>query len=230
MKFFKVINILMFTSMLSGFTLLSDANWDISHTDPTLWVKMCNDTATKNFTNDLNNSADELVGINTVTGARALTSVINDINNVNSAYIRLATYPADPNNPGTPATGDSTFTIAKAATRTIEVCISSAGGVFNGGVAQPTFEGGRFTACTIKISEGNAESLKNFLGTLTHEIGHCLNLDHPMETTHSVMSYFRRNDDYRLMIDDKMALVHLYPNPSVDVKEKNSFGLSCSKN
>jgi hypothetical protein len=44
------------------------------------------------------------------------------------------------------------------------------------------------------------------------------------------MSYFRRSDDYRLMIDDKMALVFLYPIPTADVKEKNSFGLSCSKN
>lgn len=215
--------------MMSGFALLGSATWSISEADPTLWVKLCDDTKTKTFTNDLDTPSDTL-GSASATGVQALASVITDYNNINSAYIRLAAYPTDPANPGAPATGDSTFTTTKAATRTITICINSAGGVATGGHASPKYSGKQITSCEIVIDPGNAKTLKPFVETLTHEIGHCAGLDHPMETKNAIMSYFHSSSYFRLMTDDKMGLVYLYPNASANTKEVNTYGLSCAKN
>jgi hypothetical protein len=157
-----------------------------------------------------------------------MNSIYHDYININSAYVRLAAYPSDPANPGSPISGDSTFTTTKAAERTIELCFSSPGG-FKGGYAKPKSSNGKITSCSIVIKDTYKNDLKSFIGTATHEIGHCLGLDHPMETRMSIMSYFRDFDHFRLMNDDKMGMVYLYPNAGVDSKEVNTYGLSCKQ-
>jgi hypothetical protein len=228
-KIQKVIIFIFFFLMMSGFSLISSDTWEISQADPTLWIKICDATLTKTFTNDLNSSSDTL-GTSDATGLQVLTSVIKDYNDVNSAYLRFAQYPVDPNNPGAPSTGDSTFTTTKAATRTITVCISDTGGVATGGYAKQASSGKKITGCDIKISPKNAKTLKPFVDTLTHELGHCAGLDHPMETKNAIMSYFHPSKNFRLMTDDKMGLVYLFPVSGTNTKEKSTFGLSCAKN
>lgn len=212
---------------MSGFSLLGSQVWDVSETDRTVWVKFCDTMKTKTYTNNLN--TDDPIGTaSTYTGALVIASIVNDFNNVNSSFLRLAAYPDDPANPGAAATGDSTFTIAKASTRTINVCYGSLGGS-RGGEAKQTISGSKITGCTVSLSSSLSSDLKQLIGTTTHEIGHCVGLDHPMETTNAIMSYFRSTKRNRLMSDDKMGIVFQYPKAAVNAKEANTFGLSCAK-
>lgn len=228
-KFFKIINLLFFVAITSGFALLGSAKWGISTSEPTLWIKSCASLKAHTWTtNNLEKNDAQLSSITSPTYDQVLQSVIDDYNNINKSHIRLAKYPDDPNNPGAPAAGDSVFTIAKGNVRTIDVCFSDSGPTTSGH-AQQKIEGKTVTGCEIEISDKNKDDLQKFTGTLTHELGHCLGLDHPQETTNAIMSYFSPEKEIRLMIDDKMGLIYLYPIAGVDVKEENTLGLSCSK-
>ena len=214
---------------ITGFALLGSASWDVTPTDRTIWIKACNSLLTNNWaSNNLNGSSDELSSIRSINGSVALKSIINDYNNVNSSLLRFAVYPEDPNNPTATILGDSTFSIEKASLRTVNVCFTKTG-IFIGGHAQQEIKSGKVTGCEIVISSKHKTNLKEFLLTLTHELGHCAGLDHPMETTNAIMSYFNSEDNFRLQTDDKMGLVFQYPKTGVNVKEQNNFGLQCSK-
>ena len=220
-----------FISLFSmyGFKLLTPGKWKISEADPTIWIRLCSEM--KNGTISKNDvpAGDVLSGA-TVTGASALVSIMNDFNNVNSAYIRFAAYPDDPANPGTAQPGDSTFTQARAERRTIDVCYNDPTNPFQGGGAQLDESGDDIIGCNIKITDSAKKSLKEYVRTLTHELGHCAGLDHPQETKHAIMSYFADSKKLRLMTDDKMGLVFIYPKAGVDMKERVNFGLGCSRN
>lgn len=212
---------------MSGFKLLTKSKWEITEADPTIWIKYCSDMT--NITigkNDLS-SKDPLSG-QTVTTETALLSIAQNFNDVNSSYLRFASYPADPANPGTPEVGDSTFTAEKAKNRTIDVCFTDPSSPFQGGSASLDEAGDSIIGCTILIKKNHKKSAKDFIRTLTHELGHCSGLDHPQETRNAIMSYFSDSDEARLMIDDKMGLVYLFPKAGVDVKEQANFGLSCA--
>lgn len=227
--YFKIINLIIFATISSGFVLLGSARWDVSTNEPTLWIKSCGSLKTHQWTsNNLEKNDTQLSSIPSPTYDQVLQSVINDYNNINKAYIRLAKYPDDPNNPGAPSVGDSVFTIAKGNVRTIDVCFSDSGPTTSGH-AQQKIEGKSVTGCEIVISDKNKDDLQKFTSTFTHELGHCLGLDHPQDTTNAIMSYFSAEEEIRLMIDDKMGLIYLYPISGIDVKEENTLGLSCSK-
>ena len=44
------------------------------------------------------------------------------------------------------------------------------------------------------------------------------------------MSYFTDSDEIRLLEDDKMGLIYLYPVDKNAAKETHTLGLSCSRN
>jgi hypothetical protein len=226
---YRLILIILFLGMSMGFRLLSRHTWAISETSPTLWVRMCPDLQNQFFDNNDLPSSDPLAGTN-LSVADGLASIRADFNNVNSSYLRLAPYPADPQNPGAPDAGDNAFTLDLARVRTIDICISSPTNPFQGGEARPRFEGDRIVGCNIQMNRKILKEAKAFMSTLTHEIGHCIGLDHPQETKYSIMSYFRTKTNYRLMIDDKMGIVFQYPKAGVKVKETPTLGLSCAKN
>lgn len=216
---YRIILIFLFVLMASGFKLLTTSRWKISSASPTLWIRMCSKMQSWSLTG---------AGGATISGTLGLASVINDFNNVNSSYLRFAAYPADPANPGSPAPGDTTFTVDIASQRTIEVCSYDPSNPFEGGGATLDEEDGDIIGCDIQISDDVKKDYDKFIRTLTHELGHCAGLDHPQETKHAIMSYFAKRDKQRLLIDDKMGLVYLYPKDGVDVQEKATFGLQCS--
>lgn len=212
-------------SLSLGFRVFP-GKWQVSKTDPTVWIKLCNSSVTVEE-NDIN-EADPLYGLTGVTFSQVLQSVINDYNNVSTSYLRLALYPTDPNNPGTPATGDSTFTTEKAKTRTIEICFGDTNptaGV-SGGYAQPQYQGGVLTGCNISAKADYAKKTKFLTHLLTHELGHCFGLMHPQEGTHAVMSYFTSSPFLRLQNDDIAGLTYFYPEDEAYARENYTYGLS----
>lgn len=217
----------LFAFLSSGFQVLMEATWEINEEDPTVWIKFCDEIKDQSFRmSEL--PTDDPLRSTSVTFDNVSQSVIDDFNVVGASFLRLALYPDDPDNPGTPAAGDSTFTKAKAAIRTMNICIESSNNPFEGGHASPEFEDGEYVGCTIVMAKSVKDDITSFISTLTHEIGHCAGLDHPQETVHAIMSYFHDPEEIRLMIDDKMGLVHLYPKDGYDLDEDPTFGLSCS--
>ncbi len=214
-------------SLSFGFRLNSRAKWDISKSDPTLWVKLCS----SNFTIAENDVywGDPLQGLTNLTADQILQTIIDDYNSVPTSYLRLAKYPSDPNNPGAPLAGDSAFTITKASTRTIEICFGATDSrVTSGGYAKPEIEGNKIVGCEIraKTSFLNKASIATHL--IAHEMGHCIGLNHPQDGTSSMMSYFTTEDRIKMRIqdDDRAGFTYLYPEESSYADEAATFGLS----
>lgn len=200
--------------------------WQISASDPTIWIQLCPENSATIEENDITGD-DELAGINDLSFGQVLQSVLDDYNSVPTSYLRLALYPADPNNPGSPLAGDSPFTVDKAATRTIEICFGStdvAAGL-SGGYAMPKYQGQQTIACQIKAKPEHAKKAFFLTHLLTHELGHCLGLMHPQEGTHAVMSYFGEKK-LRVQHDDAAGLTYEYPVDDNYAKENPTFGLS----
>jgi hypothetical protein len=124
MKTNKIIFGLLCLTLSMGFTLNTTKKWDISNSSRTLWVKLCSDIKTKTVTYNSASSSDTIAG-GSKTFTQVLAAIITDYNSVNSSYLRLAAYPDDPTNPGTAASGDTTFTTSVASTRTITIFTSS---------------------------------------------------------------------------------------------------------
>ncbi|MFN7454722.1 MAG: matrixin family metalloprotease, partial [Pseudobdellovibrionaceae bacterium] len=97
------------------------------------------------------------------------------------------------------------------------------------GEARQTFRNRYIIGCEVTLTDVAYESAKGYVALLSHELGHCMGLDHPQSTVWSVMSYFYNTDEvYRLAIDDKMGIVHLYGATAGNRDEKPTGGLSCS--
>lgn len=181
--------------------------------------------------NDITDT-DVLRGISGLTFDQVLQSVIDDYNNIPTSYLRLARYPADPNNPGTPAAGDSIFTIEKASKRTIEICFgeTNAAAGISGGYAKAKYEGQYIVGCGIQAKAEHTKNARFLTHLVVHELGHCFGLEHPQESTNSVMSYFNNGEVFiRLQNDDYAGLTNRYPNEESYAKEEPTYGLSgCS--
>lgn len=210
-----------------GFRLLTKAKWPISKDDPTIWVKVCQTDFTVGE-NDIT-EGDPLAGVAGITLDQIIQSVIDDYNNVPTSYLRLAKYPTDPENPGPPLTGDSTFTIEKAKERTIEICFGATDArVTSGGYSKPQVVGGKLVGCEIRAKESFLSKAAQLTHLIAHESGHCMALAHPQEGTRSLMSYFTTEmaKKMRLQDDDKAGLTYLYPEDSSYAQENATFGLS----
>lgn len=170
---------------------------------------------TRAIENDLP-STDPASGTATVSIDNLMTSIFNDYNNIGAAFLILA------------GQSDSDFS-ANSTNRIITLEEADPNGAASGGEAQQTRSGGQVTSCSIKLKGQIFEKAKAFVTAVTHEIGHCLGLDHPQEITRSVMSYFQSGNDVRLQADDMMGISYLYPVDSAKAKENATLGLSCAR-
>jgi hypothetical protein len=161
-------------------------------------------------------SSDVLHGAgSTLTEAQLLNSIINDFNGVQRSNLILA------------LDSDSDFA-AQSTNKRIYIREGGAAGL-SSGQAVLTTQNTKITSCQIDITPTGYESAKNYLSLVTHELGHCMGLDHPQETVWSVMSYFNRDEIFRLSIDDKMGLVYLYAKDPSYRSERATLGLSCAR-
>lgn len=221
--FYKVFLLISMMFMSLGFRIRLNQNWDLKETDPVIWVKLCPTEDLTMFFGEEDFKGDTLCCGDKNLG-EILQSVMIDYNSIPTSYLKLESFPADPDNP--PAT--STFTVDKAAIRTIDICFGSLGGTQGGG-ADPDLGSSFINGCEITIERDSNNKPKELIGVLTHEIGHCFRLGHPQETTRSVMSYYRGENVFRLQRDDKMGITYSFPKASDDgsYSEVPNFGLRC---
>ncbi|MBX9767799.1 MAG: matrixin family metalloprotease, partial [Bdellovibrionales bacterium] len=171
------------------------------------------DQASVNLTNDLP-SGDPLANTNPITVSTAVDSVMTDFNSISAAYVQLV------------GTGDSDYA-AESTNRVITIRKAGTEGL-SGGEASLEYKDSVVTGCTIIIKPDVYEKASQLITAITHEVGHCLGLDHPQETVNAVMSYFS-NGAIRLQIDDKMGISFLYPTDPTKAKENPTMGLSCAR-
>lgn len=220
---FKVQQIAVYLLLLAltcGFRVFYNQNWwNISQSDPTVWLKFC--AKDVDFSgNSL--SGDPLLPMASPTFDQVVSSVMEDFNQIPTSFVRLELYPDDAANPA----AGSSFTTDKASSRTIDICFENRG---NGIARSSTLVNGKVSSCTIRLGFVLKTDLKGFVTTLTHELGHCLGLDHSQETVHAIMSYFSEVKGFtRLQMDDTLGMTFLYPTDPSYGHETPTYGVSCS--
>ncbi len=228
-----------FRVMLNSDSTVS--RWYVTRNKPTVWLKFCNEE----ISFDGNNlpGSDPFYGGGT-NFQDVLQSIIDDVNNVSTSYLRLAFYPDDPDNPPIPEPGDTAFTREEGKIKTVDICFgglpyyasAQALTITNENVCESIGDQAfyrdycdsiRIYNCEIKINKDYAkESMKGFVSTLTHELGHCLGFMHNHDTHKSIMSYVADNSVVRLQMDDKMGLTYLYPIDDDYNDEEPTYGLT----
>jgi hypothetical protein len=214
----KIFWLLIAPCFLCGFRTFGNQNpWSISAqsvTDSKLFVIY--PYANRVLNNDLP-AGDPLSGPATVTVQQLMDSIFADYNSIQGAYVTLVD------------ASDADYS-TNAFERTIKIEQSGpSGALAAGGEAQPHMRSSQIIGCSIYMKDNTYESAKGFLRLVTHEMGHCLGLLHPMDTTHAIMSYYSSGDVYRLQIDDKMAIIYLYPVDPARAREDSTLGLACSR-
>lgn len=210
---FKKIGILLlFLPYLLGYKTFPSGNaWIITKSDSKIFLQFCRTLTIEQ--NDISETSDPLYN-QTLTHQTVVTSIENDYNNIASSYIQLSD-----------TLSDGSFNSSTHSQRIISICGGSTGAM--AGYAQQTMNSsGQVTGCAITLGSMSGKA-KSMIRTLTHEIGHCLGLDHPQETSDAIMSYFSDQNTIRLQGDDKAGLVYLYPQNS-SYSRKNTLGTSCS--
>jgi hypothetical protein len=199
-----------------GFRSIPNANnWPISRASTTgskIFVTVPN--GARAIENNLP-SEDPLAGSATVTIDSLMASIFNDYNAIAAAYVTLA------------GQSDSDYA-TNSIDRVIEIREGTPSGLFSGGEAKQLTNGREVRGCIIYLKPEMFQKARDFVRTVTHEIGHCLGLDHPQEITRSIMSYFQESE-YRLQDDDKMGITYLYPQDAAAARESANLGLSCER-
>jgi len=204
-----IFSIFLLTFIVGFRTYPEIARWRVNTGTPKLWVRFCDRTT---ITNDDLPAGDPVKG--QALNFDVLTqSVLTDYNNIVTSYLRL--YDADT---------DSTFASSDSTNRIITVCYGDVQVGHNGSSSREA-RNGLMEKCHITLSKELKTSAKSFVMTFTHELGHCLGLDHPQDTNYSIMSYFRTIN--RLQPDDKMGITYLYATHPSYAEEAATFGLSC---
>jgi len=144
-----------------------------------------------------------------------MDSIFTDYNNIAAAYVTLVD------------SSDTDYNATNAERRTIYVYNRGTNGV-QGGQADYITDKDGIVRCEISLNDDMYDDAKTYIGVTTHELGHCLGLDHPQEITKSIMSYFADSSIYRLQADDKMGITFLYPSDPSKGREDATFGLACS--
>lgn len=213
----KVLILLPFAALSLGFRVFPGVTgWKINTSSTAARKVFITLTASgRTMNNDLPSSDSLASGGSTLTEAQLIGSIINDFNAIQKSKLILA------------LDSDTDFA-ANSTDKRIYIEAGDAAGA-SSGEAQLSFSGSAIVGCRIRLTDAAFGSAKTYIALVTHELGHCMGLDHPQDTVWSVMSYFYNDEVYRLSIDDKMGMVYLYPKSNSDRSERATFGVSCSR-
>ncbi|MFK7823716.1 MAG: matrixin family metalloprotease [Oligoflexales bacterium] len=225
---YKIYLFLFFIFFNMGFQVYEREPHFINESFPTLWIKVCENENTAEFSDNAFNS---LPGGDTLKNSSAsvretMQNIIdNDFNSISSSYLNIELYPIDPNNPHV---GSSYTSVVEGQNRILDLCFLSAN---SGGGADLWWDGGKIESCNFYLGQKYKDDVRNFITLFSHELGHCLGIDHPHDTINSVLSYYRKIEGYRLMVDDRMALTYLYPlrDAEKDHEIQDTYGFSCQR-
>lgn len=211
-KLFFIISCLFF---VTGFRTFFNKNQWNTFATPAAKTKLFVDynKASQTVTNDL--TEGDILNGSSLTVEVIMDSIFDDYNNISASYIQLVD------------TDDSDYASEKEG-RIITLRFGGASGA-NAGEAQLKTSGSTINGCDITLEESLLDSAKDLIGVVTHELGHCVGLDHPQENVRAIMSYFSDPDDIRLKMDDKMGIIYLFPVDKAKASEKSTWGLSCSR-
>lgn len=217
--------ILVFWGILStGFKLQDDLKWDINENDPTVWLEVDSEVLEFNFSKtEFDDDHSVLAGVEEGQQVRAIIrDIINDYNSIQTSYLRLGL-------PDEPATEDSDVSTYSSPGRKITISFGSSSALGGNGFATFSGSGGTMEECSITLIKSALSEAQSFKATLTHELGHCMSLDHNHADRDSIMSYNRAGGLHRLGVDEKIALTFLYPTDDEYAEELATFGLSCNR-
>lgn len=208
-------------SMMLGFRVYNrDHRWGIfngSDTERKLFIQVEQELLDRDIPNDI--ETDLYIGSSseTVQMDLLINSVLQNFNDIAASYLILGKI------------SDSDYDASLHEERIIKISLGSAGGT-SSGEAERKLENDRVVGCTIRIQEDDhTDSTKSMVRVLTHEMGHCIGLQHPQDTTHAIMSYYTKGDSIRLLLDDLMGVIYLFPIDPGAAEEEPSYGLSCSQ-
>lgn len=228
----RIIAFSLLACFLAGFKTFS-SRWDITKEDPTLWLKFDEEFLLKEFDEDSveDYDDDEISALAPEERRRfVIQRIMDNYNDIKTSFIRLSFYPVSDLVQASTASEDSPFTETAAEFRTITFQLGVGGAIASAGWAAPDShptESGKLGGCLIAIGDNINSKLKSFIATLTHEVGHCLGLDHNHSDWDAVMGY--NSSTEKLGVDDKMGITFLYPAEASYAEESPTLGLTCER-
>ena len=215
--------------MMLSFRTFHDIRWDVTPESPVVWIELLDETLYSadgypgkedQFTGSLSSLKGMPVELQR---SEIWRQVLKDLNSVETAFIKLRLKPGQINSIDQENQYGYDEEYAKRHTIKIKILANdkSNGGNSNGDLSSQTM-----TACTINFGQAVPDVPKRYKLVATHEIMHCLGVDHDKEDGDSLMSYDQVQTD--LAAADRAALTHLYPLHPAYGKEEDTLGLACS--
>lgn len=207
-----------------GFKIQQKYKWNISPDDPTVWLDVDPDVMAFSFSSiKFDDGSEILEDVADEDQARTiLNAIINDYNSISTSYLRLAL-------PDSPAAEDSDIASFDSNDRKIKIVFGTPAAFGAIGYASFSGSGSKMSGCTITLQRSAVGMAQIFKGTLTHELGHCMALDHNHADRDSIMSYSRPMAMHYLGADEKIAMTYLYPRDNAYAKEVATLGMSCNR-
>lgn len=213
-------------AMTMGFRTMGPGYaWEITTSDPWVWVDFQESSLDTTFGKTIfEDGSDPLADVDSDQRVATILALIAaDYNSVKTSKVRLAMIPRD-NYPALTTPDAPEYTSDLGSNRTITIKVAASTGAA-AGYAQADSDGEAIRGCSIVLAAATFSSAESFKRTVTHEIGHCMGLNHNHVDHDAVMSYSAIR--HSLGVDDKMGLTHLYPSDPDYGDEMPTFGLAC---
>lgn len=227
MRLLPLINLWAVLAISVGFRSVTGDLWDVSKTRPNLWIELDE----RLYAGDgFGDKVDDLKGTLEVLKslpasdqrAEVWRIILADFASVETTFLRLHLKPGQIDS--IDAENDQSYDEEYAKSHTIKLTVGTSRGAASG-FASLVWEGSKITGCNIVIAPYTLEDPQFFTHVLSHEILHCLGLNHQQDDANSLMSY--SNNSVGLSVEERMALTKLYPLDASFAQEKPTFGLAC---